>query len=234
MTLLHTLAVFFLALGVLISFHEYGHYLAARLCGVKVLRFCLGFGKPFISRRFGPDQTEWGLAPFPIGGYVKLLGETPDDPVPIADAHRTLGAQNVWKRILISIAGPAANFILAIGLYWGLNLHGIEEPVARVSAPAAGTPAALAQLKAGDAITRFDGEAVASWNDLNWRLLQAADARRSVQLETRNPRGELAMPLLDLARIAPLKMEGDVMGQLGFKLLRPPPRIGAVLPSSPA
>ena len=77
MTLLHTLAVFFLALGVLISFHEYGHYLAARLCGVKVLRFCLGFGKPFISRRFGPDQTEWGLAPFPIGGYVKLLGETP-------------------------------------------------------------------------------------------------------------------------------------------------------------
>jgi len=234
MTLLHTLAVFFLALGVLISFHEYGHYLAARLCGVKVLRFCLGFGKPFISRRFGPDQTEWGLAPFPIGGYVKLLGETPDDPVAIADAHRTLGAQNVWKRILISIAGPTANFILAIGLYWGLNMHGIEEPVARLAAPAAGTPAALAQLKAGDAILKFDGEAVASWNDLNWRLLQAADARRSVQLETRNPRGELAMPLLDLARIAPLKMEGDVMGQLGFKLLRPPPRIGAVLPGSPA
>ncbi len=234
MTLLHTLVVFFIALGVLISFHEYGHYVAARLCGVKVVRFCLGFGQPFVSRRFGPDQTEWGLAPFPIGGYVKLLGDSPDDPVPAAEAHRTLEAQNVGKRIAISIAGPVANFILAIGLYWGLNLHGIEEPVARVAAPAAGTPAAQAQIWAGDTITRFDGEPVASWIDLNWRLLQAADQRRIVKLETRNARGDIALPSLDLSRIAQLKLEGDVMGQLGFKLMRPQPHVGEVIPGSPA
>jgi len=234
MSLLHTLVVFFIALGVLISFHEYGHYVAARLCGVKVLRFCLGFGKPFISRRIGPDQTEWGIAPFPLGGYVKFLGDSPEDPVPAAEAHRTLEAQNVWKRIFISIAGPVANFILAISLYWGLNLHGIEEPVARVAAPAVGTPAARAGLAAGDTVTRFDGEPVASWLDLNWRLLQAADARRAVKLEVRNARGEIAMPMLDLAGIGQLKLEGDVMAQLGFKLHSPQPRIGEVLPGSPA
>ena len=88
MNLLHTIFFFLVALGILIAFHEYGHYLAARLCGVKVLRYCLGFGTPFISKRIGPDQTEWGIAPFPIGGYVKLLGQDPDDPVPLADAHR--------------------------------------------------------------------------------------------------------------------------------------------------
>lgn len=231
--LLSTIPAFLVALGVLIAFHEYGHYLAARLCGVKVLRYCLGFGKPILSRRWGRDQTEWALAAFPLGGYVKLLGQDPDDPVPAEDAHRAFNNQNVWKRIAIIIAGPLANFLLAITVYWGLNLHGIEEPVARMAAPAAGTPAALAQLAAGDQITRFDDAPVASWNDLNWRLLQAADERRTVKLETRNARGEAAMPVLDLSRLEKLDLDGDFMGKLGFKLFRLP-RISEVMPGSPA
>ena len=234
MNLLHTLGFFLLALGILIAFHEFGHYLAARLCGVKVLRYCLGFGTPFISKRFGPDQTEWGIAPFPIGGYVKLLGQDPDDPVPAADAHRAFNNQKVWKRMLIIVAGPAANFILAITFYWGLNLYGVEEPVARIAAPAAGTPAANARLAAGDEVTRFDGEPVASWTELNWRLLQAANERRSVNLEVRNTRGELSMPVLDFTNLGELNLEGDFVARLGFKVFRAQPRLGKITPGSPA
>lgn len=234
MTLLHTLVFFLLALGILIAFHEYGHYLAARLCGVKVLRYCLGFGTPFISRRFGPDQTEWGIAPFPIGGYVKLLGQDPDEPVPPHEAHRAFNNQKVWKRMAIIIAGPLANFILAIAVYCGLNLYGIEEPVARVAAPVAGTPAANAGLAAGEQVTRFDGESVLSWTDLSWRLLQAANEHRSVSLETRNDRNEVAQRTLDLSSLGQVKMEGDFAGELGFKLYDPPPRVVLAEPGSPA
>jgi len=234
MNLLHTIGFFLLALGILIAFHEYGHYLAARLCGVKVLRYCLGFGTPFISRRFGRDQTEWGIAPFPIGGYVKLLGQDPEDPVPAAEAHRAFNNQNVWKRSAIIIAGPLANFIFAISVYWGLNLYGVEEPVARMAAPVAGTPAAQARLQAGDEITLFDGESVVSWNDLNWRLLQAAGEHRVVNLETRSTRGVIALPVLDLTQIGQSNLEGDFMGRLGFKLYRPQPRMVEAAPGSPA
>ncbi|HEX4325206.1 MAG TPA: RIP metalloprotease RseP [Burkholderiales bacterium] len=234
MNLLHTIFFFLVALGILIAFHEYGHYLAARLCGVKVLRYCLGFGTPFFSRRFGPDQTEWGIAPFPIGGYVKLLGQDPDDPVPAVDAHRAFNNQAVWKRAIIILAGPLANFILAISFYWGLNLHGVEEPVARVAAPAAGSPAARAGLQPGDEITRFDGDAVVSWNDLNWRLLNAASERRSVTLETRNASSERAARTLDFTSLDHLDPDKDLIGRLGFRLYRPQPRLGRIAPGSPA
>jgi regulator of sigma E protease len=234
MTALHYVFFFLLALGILIAFHEYGHYLAARLCGVKVLRYCLGFGKPFISRRFGPDRTEWGIAPFPIGGYVKLLGQDSDEPVPPHEAHRAFNNQAVWKRMVIIIAGPLANFILAVAVYCGLNLYGVEEPVARVAAPLAGTPAANAGLAGGEQVTSFDGEAVLSWTDLSWRLLQAANDRRSISLETRNERNEVARRTLDLSTLGTVKLEGDFAGELGFKLYDPPPRMASAEPGSPA
>jgi regulator of sigma E protease len=234
MNVLHTIFFFLVALGILIAFHEYGHYLAARLCGVKVLRYCLGFGTPFFSRRFGPDQTEWGIAPFPIGGYVKLLGQDPEDPVPAVDAHRAFNNQAVWKRAIIILAGPLANFILAISFYWGLNLHGVEEPVARVAAPAANSPAARAGLQAGDEITRFDDAAVVSWSDLNWRLLNAASEHRSVTLEMRNASGERATRVLDFTVLGHLEPDKDLISRLGFRLYRPQPRAAMATPGSPA
>ncbi|MDB5807453.1 MAG: rane-associated zinc metalloprotease [Betaproteobacteria bacterium] len=234
MNLLHYIFFFLVALGILIAFHEYGHYLAARLCGVKVLRYCLGFGTPFISKRIGPDQTEWGIAPFPIGGYVKLLGQDPEDPIPPAEAHRAFNNQAVWKRAIIIVAGPLANFILAIAVYWGLNLHGVEEPVARMAAPAIGTPAARAGLQPGDEITRFDGEQLVSWNDLNWRLLNAASEHRSVVVETRNASGESAARTLDFTGLDHLDPDKDLIGRLGFRLYRSQPRVGRIAPGSPA
>ena len=120
MTLLQTLIAFVLALGTLIAIHEFGHYIVAKWCGVKVLRYCIGFGKPIFSRRLGKDQTEWALAAFPFGGYVKFLDEREGEVAP-AEAHRAFNRQPVWKRFAIVVAGPVANFILAIALYYGLS-----------------------------------------------------------------------------------------------------------------
>ena len=234
MTFLSTIVAFLIALGVLIAFHEYGHYLAARLCGVKVLRFCLGFGRPVLMRRFGRDGTEWALAAFPLGGYVKLLGHDPDDVVPPADAHRSFNAQSVGKRIAIIAAGPIANFLLAITVYWGLNLHGVEEPPAQVAAPLAGSLAARAGLVAGDLVERVDDAEVASWNDLHWRLLRLAEGRARVRLQVRNVKGGLDFPVLDMSGMDRLELEGDFMRSLGLALFRPQPRIVEVEPSSPA
>jgi regulator of sigma E protease len=234
MTFLSTVVAFLVALGVLIAFHEYGHYLAARLCGVKVLRFCLGFGRPVVARKFGRDGTEWALAAFPLGGYVKLLGHDPDEPVPPEDAHRSFNAQPVAKRMFIILAGPLANFLLAIALYGGLNMHGVEEPPALIGKPVAGSLAEAAGLAGGDTILATGGQKVVSWNDLHWRLLRAADARDTLRLEVRRAAGDLAFPVIDFSRLRSLELEGDFMKSVGLSIFRPPPRVAQVEPGSPA
>ncbi|MBL8379123.1 MAG: RIP metalloprotease RseP [Burkholderiales bacterium] len=234
MTLASTVLAFILALGILIAFHEFGHYAAARLCGVKVLRYCLGFGKPIVMRRFGRDQTEWAIAAFPLGGYVKLLGHDPDEVVPAQDAHRSFSAQPVARRIIIIAAGPLANFILAIALYWGLAVGGVEEPPAQVAAPISGSPAALAGLRDGDLVVAAGGAPIRSWNDLHWRLLRAADERTTLRIETRDLKGGIAFPHLDFSRLEKLELEGDFMKSVGLALHRPPPRVIDAEPGSPA
>src|SRR5256712_14185405 len=114
MTLIQTLLAFAFALGILVVIHELGHYVVARWCGVKVLRFSVGMGKVVFSRRVGPDQTEWAISLLPLGGYVKLLDAREQDVSGLspADLKREFTSQNVWKRIAIVAAGPLANFIL--------------------------------------------------------------------------------------------------------------------------
>ena len=180
MTLLDYLIPFALALGVLIVFHELGHYLVARWCGVKVLRFSVGFGKPLLTRRLGADGTEWSLAAFPLGGYVKMLDEREGE-VPAHEVYRAFNRQTVGKRFAIVAAGPLANLLLAIALYWGLFVYGSEELRSRIDAPAAATAAAEAGLLAGDSIVGVEGESVRSWQELRWAMLQhALDGARIV------------------------------------------------------
>ena len=233
MNLLHTIIAFLAALGVLVAFHEFGHYAAARMCGVKVLRYCLGFGSPVISRRWGKDQTEWAIAAFPLGGYVKLLGQDPEEEVPAQEKHRAFLTQSLPKRMWIIAAGPLANLLLAIGIYWGLNLYGIDEPVARIAAPVASAPAGTTGLKAGDLIVRSDGADIRSWADLSWLMLQAANDRRVVKLEAQRA-GELVLTELDLGKLATVDLEGNLMEQLGFRLFRPNPKVVSLQPASPA
>ena len=143
MSVLHTILWFLVAIGILVVVHEFGHYLAARLAGVKVLRFSVGFGKPLVSRRFGRDRTEWTLSALPFGGYVKMLDEREGE-VPAAEAHRSFNRATVWRRIGIVSAGPIANFLLAIVFYWALLVHGLPALKPLIGEPPAGTPAAQA------------------------------------------------------------------------------------------
>jgi regulator of sigma E protease len=226
MNLLDYVLPFVVALGVLIIVHEFGHYIVARLCGVKVLRFSLGFGKVLFMRRLGADQTEWALSVFPLGGYVKMLDER-EAPVPAEELHRAFNRQSVWRRIAIVTAGPLANFVLAIALYWGLYSSGVEELRARIGAPPAQSQAALAGFQEGELVRSVNGDAVQTWTDFRWHLLNDALDRRSVTIETINGQSEIAFRKLDLSGVDVDQTQNDAASQLGLRLYRP--KLPAVL-----
>jgi regulator of sigma E protease len=221
MSFLHTLVAFIVALGVLIVVHEYGHYLVARLFKVKVLRFSVGFGKPLLVRKVGKDQTEWVVAAVPFGGYVKMLDER-EGPVAPHEAARAFNRQSVWKRFLIVLAGPVFNFAFAILLYTGLFMNGVPEATPLLAEPAQGTPAAAAGFHAGDTVRAVNGVPVATWQDLRWRVLQAALQRESLQVEVLSQNGHIVSTTLDLRGFSTDDVEKDVLERTGLGLYRPP------------
>jgi regulator of sigma E protease len=235
MNFLFYLAAFALALGLLIVVHEAGHLAVARCCGVKVLRFSIGFGKPLLTRRVGRDETELALAAFPLGGYVKMLDEREGE-VRAEELPRAFNRQPVWKRFLIVAAGPTANFLLAIFFYWALFVHGVEELRPLLGAPVAESAAARAGFQEGELVRNVGGKVVATWAEFRWELLQRAMEKASVAIEASNPRGEIAVRRLDLASANMSEMEGDVLAQFGFRFFRPqlPPVIGSVVAGSVA
>ena len=231
MSLLHTLLAFLVALGVLVIVHELGHYLVARWCGVKVLRFSVGFGRPLLTRRYGPDATEWVIAALPLGGYVSMLDERelPEGEVlSPEDAKRAFNRQAPLKRMAIVIAGPVANLLLAVALYAGLFMAGTEEPRARIAAPTAQSPAALAGLQDGDEIRAIDGKPVRSWMDARWRLLEAAADRRKLELEVDMAGGGQAIRSLDLSGIDGKAIEANFPENIGFQLYSGLPIVGEI------
>ena len=230
MSLLHTIASFVVALGLLIVVHELGHYVVARWCGVKVLRFSVGFGRALFARQLGADRTEWVIAAVPLGGYVKMVDEREGEVAP-ADLPRAFNRQSVWRRFAIVVAGPVANFLLAIALYWLLFMSGVQEARPIVAAPEAGTVAAQAGLRAGDTIRAINDEPVTGWQDVRWRLLQLALDRKPARIEVADGRGAIDWRTLDLSRVAADEVEGDLLAKLGLRLYRPelPPVIGQVI-----
>jgi regulator of sigma E protease len=221
MSLLHTIVAFIVALGVLIVVHEYGHYLVARLCGVKVLRFSVGFGRPLALWRRGADRTEWVIAAIPFGGYVKMLDER-EGPVAAHEAHRAFNRKSVGRRFLIVVAGPFFNFLFAILVYAALFMYGLPEARPVLGEPPVGTPAALAGLKGGETARAIDGESITTWQELRWRVLQAALQRKSVRMEVLNDRGHLGEATLDLRGYPADEVEGDALERVGLRLYRPP------------
>ena len=159
MTLLTTLVAFVVALGSLILFHELGHYLVARALNVKVLRFSIGFGRPLVSRTYGADRTQWVIAAFPLGGYVKMADEREGRVAP-EDLPRAFNRQSVYRRFAIVIAGPVANFLLAIVFHWILFLHGVPglKPVLGPIEP--DTPAATAGFRGGETLVNRPPDAL--------------------------------------------------------------------------
>ena len=241
---MQTVIAFVVALCVLIFVHEMGHYLAARACGVKVLRFSIGFGRPllrWISK--GRDRTEWTVAAIPLGGYVKMLDERERDPehdAPIdpAELPRAFNRQPVGKRFVIVAAGPLANFVLAIVLYFGLFTGGMREPAPILAAPASGTMADQAGVREGDRVLSLEAngreEAVRSWNELRMAVFAEGFGDARAVLRVRGTDGgerDLTLPRLPSTGSNP---DQDPLAMLGLSLKGGPVTITEVLPGSAA
>jgi regulator of sigma E protease len=236
MTLITTIIAFLVTLGILIVIHELGHYWVARWCGVKVLRFSVGFGRPIARWVRGRDQTEWVVSALPLGGYVRMLDERDPEIGPVSDADlpRAFNRQTVGKRIAIVLAGPVANLLLAIFVYWLLNVVGVFEPRAIVGTPPAASAAARAGVQPGDTVIDVDGEGVRSWNELRWLLLQRAVSGAPVALEVEGADRRRRAVVLEPGPLVKGDVETDPVAHLGFVPYSGPPRIGRMADDSVA
>jgi regulator of sigma E protease len=230
-----TVPSFIVTVGVLVVIHEFGHYLAARLAGVKILRFSVGFGKPLLVSRRGRDRTEWVLSAIPLGGYVKML-DGREGEVPAGEAHRAFDRKGVGARILIVLAGPAANFFLALLVYWALFIAGLPGVKPVVGDPPPNTPAAAAGFANGDVALSVGEEPVATWNDLRWMLLKEAVRRGTTAIEVETAQGTHATRRLDMASLTKDDLDKDFFAKLGLRLPRPtaPAYLGRLLPGKAA
>ena len=224
---------FLVALAVLVVIHELGHYLAARRCGVKVLRFSVGFGPVLWSRRFGADQTEWAVGAVPLGGYVKMLDER-EEPVPEAELARAFNRQTVGRRAFIVVAGPVANLLLAVLLYWLTFVSGVEELRPRLGEPAAGTPAAYAGVVEGDLVRSVNGVAIRTWQEMRWEAVGRILDRESLELEVGSEVNSVRHYRIATDSVTLNEGEQDPLRPLGLALyrVRVPPVIGDVLQGS--
>lgn len=183
MSLIQNILAVIVVLGVLVTFHEFGHFWVARRCGVKVLRFSVGFGKPFWSR-IDRHGTEFAVAAIPLGGYVKMLDER-EAPVPADQLDQAFNRKSVWQRIAIVAAGPLANFLLAIVAYWLVFVVGTTTVAPWVGNVTPDSPAFEAGLSRGDEITAIQGDAVRSWEDISLKLVSMIGFSGELSVETR-------------------------------------------------
>jgi regulator of sigma E protease len=184
--MLMTLISFVVTLGILIAVHEYGHYRVAVACGIKVLKFSIGFGKPIYTWKLKNKSTEFSIGMLPLGGYVKMLDER-EAPVDPAERHLAFNTQPLKSRAAVVAAGPAANLLLAVLLYAVLNWSGLQEPKAILATPVAGSLAEKAGLRGQETVAQaaFEGDElqdVRSFEDLRWRLTQGALDGRDLTL----------------------------------------------------
>ena len=220
---LTSISAFIFAIGVLIAFHEFGHYWVARRCGVKVLRYSIGFGKPLWLRRGGEDQTEYVVAAIPLGGYVKMLDEREGD-VPKEELHRAFNRQPVSKRIAIVAAGPIFNFIFAIFAYalmYVVGVPGIKPIIGEVKEQSI---AYNAGIHVNDEIYSVEGEVTPTWGTARMAMLQAALDKDSISVTMRESKQRVT---LSISGISTENKQGRLLEELGIQPYRPP--IPAVL-----
>lgn len=217
--------VYFLVLvGALVIIHELGHFLAARALDFRVLRFSIGFGRPLLRLR--GRETEYQLGLVPLGGYVRLLGEDPGDDIPPADAHRAWSARPVWARTIVVLAGPAANLVLPVVLYFAAFAGHRELPAAVVGDVLRDSPAARAGLEAGDRVLSIDGEPMRYWEDVEARVEASPGRTLTLRVERRGK--PVDVPLV------PEADAGGRRGQVGIVAAPFLPQVGVIDPGSPA
>ena len=234
-----TILSFLLAIGILIVIHEYGHYRVARACGVKVLRFSVGFGRVLWRRQKSPDATEFTVCLLPLGGYVRMLDER-EEAVPPHLRDQAFNRKPLAQRAAIVAAGPIANLLLAIVLYASAHWIGIEEPKALLGAPVAGSVAERAGLRAGDWVraVSHDGQQwddLRSMTDLRWQLTQAALQGETLQLMLTNAAGqEQHVVPLALASLDAREVDAQLMRRIGLGAPYSEPVLGEVRPEGAA
>jgi regulator of sigma E protease len=235
MSVLVTIASFLVTIGVLVGIHELGHYAAARMLGVRILRFSVGFGRALKVWRRGPDGTEWAIAAVPLGGFVKMLDEREGEVRP-EERHRAFNRKSVWARIFIVLAGPIANLLLAVLVYWALFVAGMPGVKPVLGDPAPASAAAAAGISNGETVLSIDGERTRTWNDVRWLLLQDAVKRGTAVLDVETPSGARQTRRVDLSGLSKDDLDQDFLAKLGLRPFRPdaPARLGRVLPGSAA
>ncbi len=240
MTVLNYLLAFVVLLSVLIFVHELGHFLVAKACGVRVLKFCLGFGPPV---RIGPlrlawkrGHTEYAIAWFPLGGFVKMLGENPDeqdDPEARAHPSEALGSRPLWQKLAIVFAGPAMNLLLPVAVFAGTLFVGMPRPAAVVGGVEASSPAERAGIAPGDRIVAVAGQPVAWWGEVEEAIRSNPSGALALEIERAGERRELALPLEARSGLDEFGTTEEI-GWAGLAHRRPRAMLGVPDADSPA
>jgi len=235
MEIIQTIFYFLVAISVLVTFHEFGHFWVARCCGVKVLRFSVGFGTPLFSWK-DKQGTEYVVALLPFGGYVKMVDEREEE-VDEADLPFSFNRQPVWQRMAIVVAGPLANFILAILAYWVVFIIGVSGVAPIIDSVEKGSVAESVQLLPGNEILSVDGEETPTWQALSETLVSRIGETGEICFELKHPEsssielrcGQLNGWMVDA-------VNPDVLSDFGLTLYRPKllPRAGEITPGDPA
>ncbi|MRI34952.1 zinc metallopeptidase RseP [Endozoicomonas sp. OPT23] len=237
---LQTILAFVITLGILVSIHEFGHFWVARRCGIKVLRFSVGFGTP-LWRKTDRHGTEFVVAAIPLGGYVKMLDER-EAPVSDDQKHLSFNSKPVLSRIAVVAAGPIANFLLAIAALWLMYVIGVKTVLPQVGEVVPESPAAIAGLQPGDEILAISSEETLNWQQVNMELLSYIGENRSLDFVVRE--GVLGQKPAGSEYVRPVRIENWLVGQesidpiksLGIVPYSPsiPAVIGQVAPSGAA
>jgi len=242
-----TIVAFIFTLGLLITIHEFGHFIVAHYFDVKVLKFSIGFGHPIWRTTFGKDHTEFALAAIPLGGYVKMLDEhelkqeAQEVSAEVAhysaqDLSRAFNRLPVFKRIAVVAAGPIANLLLAIVLYAGLFMTGVVglKPILGEIKP--NSTAAIAGLLEGDTIQKVNGQPVNAWQEVRWELLNLSVDHNSVILDVLSKKNGFETLRLDVSHVDHENQQQDILDQLGFSISQPKmlPVFGEIIKDSPA
>jgi len=230
MDMLYTIGITLVTLAILIAVHEFGHFWVARRCGVRVLQFSIGFG-PALLRWRDSLGTQYSIAAIPLGGFVKMLDEREGE-VPAADLGAAFNRKPVLQRIAVVSAGPLANFILAVAVYWGLFMAGESGYAPVIGEVEAGSPADLAGLEAGQEIIAVDGAETPTWQALSFRLLDRIGDTGSIALVAKYPGSDVVYESqAHVERWLSGEEQPDLFGGLGITLYTPdvPPVVGQVV-----
>lgn len=231
-----TLLAFIVAIAILVVIHELGHYSVARWCGVKVLRFSVGFGKEIYTKRFKNSETDWVISAIPLGGYVKMLDER-EGKVAAHELHSAFNRQPVLQRIAIVVAGPVANLLLAILLFWALFIYGVPslKPVLGEVLP--NTAADAASMQAQETIVSINEQAIPSWEQMSWVLLDLAlQGATEARIEALTAQGDIVQHVLSLKALTSDDMDENFLRVLGLQPYQPlvRPIIGKLVESGVA